>query len=149
MQVILLKDVPKVGRQYDLKTVADGFALNLLFPKGLAELATKEKIAVLEEKQKAIAHLREADSKAIEGALARLDGIAVTISAGKANDKGTLFKGVDADDVAAALGKAAGTKIDTDTFDLPSPIKTTGAHKLSLKAGNVTAECTLMVEAAK
>ena len=39
MKVILLQDVPKVGRKYEIKNIADGFARNKLFPKKLAEQA--------------------------------------------------------------------------------------------------------------
>jgi large subunit ribosomal protein L9 len=40
MRIILLHDIPKVGKKYDIKNVSDGHALNLLIPKGLAEVAT-------------------------------------------------------------------------------------------------------------
>ena len=42
MEVILLKDVPKIGRQGEVKKVSDGFGTNMLIKKGLAVVATKE-----------------------------------------------------------------------------------------------------------
>ncbi len=44
MKVILLKDVPKVGHRHEVKNIADGFARNMLFPKGLAEVATPDAV---------------------------------------------------------------------------------------------------------
>ena len=42
MKVVLLEDVEKVGKKYEVKEVKDGFARNFLIPKNLAKLATKE-----------------------------------------------------------------------------------------------------------
>lgn len=147
MQIILLKDVPKVGRQFDIKSVADGFALNFLFPKGLAELATKGKVTALETKRSEIAHMQEANEQALSEALKKLDGAKVTIKGGKASESGSLYKGVSADAVATALSKAAGVKITTDIFNLEQAIKTVGEHPIALQSGEASAECTLVVEA--
>ncbi|MBI2048586.1 MAG: 50S ribosomal protein L9 [Parcubacteria group bacterium] len=147
MQVILLKDVAKVGRQFDIKTVADGFALNFLFPRGLAELATKEKVAALETKRSEIAHMQEIGEQALTGAIKKLDGATVSIKAGKASESGSLYKGIGAEAVAEALSKAAGAKISTDVFDLAHPIKTVGEHSLALNLGTTKATCTLVVVA--
>jgi large subunit ribosomal protein L9 len=53
MKVILLKDVPKVGRKFTAVDVADGYAANFLFPKKLAEAATPAKLAELAKRQEA------------------------------------------------------------------------------------------------
>ena len=49
MKVILLNDVAKVGRKYDIKDVAEGYAQNMLLPRGLAKVATKDAIAKVEQ----------------------------------------------------------------------------------------------------
>ena len=148
MQVILLKDVTKVGRQFELKTVADGFALNFLFPRGLAELATKDKIASLETKQAAIAHMQAAGEKDLAAAIKKLDGATVSIKAGKASESGSLYKGISAEVVAEALSKHAGAKIPSDAFEFSQPIKSVGEHALALSAAGAKAQCSLIVEAA-
>ena len=63
MKVILLKSVPKIGRKYDVMDVAEGFAMNALFPKGLAELATEKglaRIKVLKASEEVERKVREA-----------------------------------------------------------------------------------------
>ena len=48
MKIILLKDISKLGRKYDTKTVSDGHAINLLIPQGLAIAATKDAVKRIE-----------------------------------------------------------------------------------------------------
>ncbi|MEA2552062.1 MAG: large subunit ribosomal protein, partial [Fimbriimonadaceae bacterium] len=50
MKVILNKTVPKVGKEGDVVTVADGYARNFLFPRGLAIVAEKKQIGALQRR---------------------------------------------------------------------------------------------------
>ena len=50
MQVILLRDVAGVGQRGSVKNVADGYALNMLIPNRMAQLATPEALKNLERK---------------------------------------------------------------------------------------------------
>lgn len=58
MKVILLQDIPKVGKKKEVKDVSDGYARNFLFPRGLAKPATDKTLRALnyqktrEEKEK-------------------------------------------------------------------------------------------------
>jgi len=47
MKVILLQDIPKVGRKNEVKDVSDGFARNFLLARNLAKPATASAIDVL------------------------------------------------------------------------------------------------------
>ncbi len=49
MKVILLKDIQSVGRKFDVKEVADGHAMNFLFPRKLAEMATDKSLKRIEQ----------------------------------------------------------------------------------------------------
>ncbi|MBU2109492.1 50S ribosomal protein L9, partial [Patescibacteria group bacterium] len=52
MKVILLHDVPNMGRKYDIKNVSDGYARNFLIPRKLAQIATTQSIQSIEKQKK-------------------------------------------------------------------------------------------------
>jgi len=59
MKVIFLKDIPRVGKRYDVKEINDGYAMNFLLPRKLAEIATPKAIIELEKRKKEIIVERE------------------------------------------------------------------------------------------
>lgn len=146
MKVILLKSVPKIGRKYDVLNVAEGFAMNSLFPRGLAELATEKGLARIKE-QKA---LEEAEMKIREDLLLKnLDSISsatITIE-GKANAKGHLFAGLHKPELIEALKTQAHIDITEEYIVLDKPIKEVGEHKIEVKVQNKEAQFTLVVKA--
>src|SRR3989338_5140298 len=110
MQVILLRDVPKVGKKNDVKNVSDGYGRNFLLKNGLAELATSKSLKtaemsrakLIDEKIKEDALLKESFNKLSLGEL---------ILKGKSNDEGVLFAGIKELDVSNALESQAGVTI--------------------------------------
>ena len=59
MKVILLKDVKGSGKRGQVINVADGFARNALFPKGLAVEATAANMNILKGKEESIARIKK------------------------------------------------------------------------------------------
>ena len=57
MKVILLTDVPKVGKKGDIKDVADGYARNFLLKRGLAVAESDTAKKVLEKQKEEAAKL--------------------------------------------------------------------------------------------
>ena len=66
MKVILLKDVKGSGKAGDIVKVSDGYARNMLIPKGLAKEATQGNIKTLEKQKEKMAEKFAADKKAAE-----------------------------------------------------------------------------------
>mgnify|MGYP001600522421 FL=1 len=87
MKIILLKDVPKVGRRYDVKDVADGYALNLLIPKGLAKIATPDAVKKIEETKKNDLTQKKIQEELLLKSLESIKNITLVIK-GKANGQG-------------------------------------------------------------
>lgn len=146
MKVILLKDVQKVGRKFNIVTVADGYALNSLFPKGLAEVATPKAI---ERAEKFLAQ-EDADRKVREDLLMKnlkdISGVTLEI-AGKANEKGHLFAGIHKDALVPALKEQTRLDIDPSYIMLEKPLKEVGEHKVEVKVQDKSAEFTVVIKA--
>ena len=127
MEVILLKDVEKIGAKGEVASVSDGYARNYLFPRRLAEVATPGKVAAVQRllQAKLEQERREADQAAeTRETLART---VLTIAA-PAGQGEKLFGSVTNADVAAALWSARKIRIDKRKVLLEDPIKTLGTH---------------------
>ena len=102
MVVILLKDVKGTGKAGDVVKVSDGYARNMLIPKGLAKEATQGNVRNL-EKQKAIAEEKRAEEKAAAQKKAEeLEKITLIVKS-KGGENGKLFGTVTSMDIAKAL----------------------------------------------
>jgi large subunit ribosomal protein L9 len=146
MKVILLKDVAKLGKRFDVKEVSSGHAMNLLIPQGQAVAATPEAMKQVEvQKKKA-----EGEKKVMEDLIAMnlkdLDGITLNV-AEKANDKGHLFAGMHREEIAAEIEKQTKLQIDPSFVQLEHPIKEVGTHTIEVKAGGKSAKFKLVIEA--
>lgn len=146
MQVLLVKDVPGIGRAGQTKNVADGHARNYLLPRGLAVVATTGAVKQSEALKLAAAK-REAETlqeaQTLAGALnaIRLD---FKVKAG-ANDR--LFGAITASDIAARLEKEHKINIDKRKIELDKPIKDLGQRGVPIKLHpEVTAHVQVMIE---
>jgi len=146
MKVILLKDVPKLGKMGDVKQVADGHSLNLLIPKGLVERATPEKLEALEMKMQRLeaAHVKEAEN--FQKAFLKLKSGIIEIAA-SANEQGHLFEGVTAQKIADALLHRTGEPFVDSMVELDKPIKEVGERDVRVHIPGDTVTITVKVVA--
>ncbi len=132
MKVILLADVKGKGKAGDVIKVSDGFARNMLFPKGLAKEATSGNLKQL-ERQKAEKAAEEAAKKEEATKLAaEIEKVTVKIET-KAGENGKLFGSITSADIAAACKEQFGFDIDKKKINLGSPIKQSGSSEISVK----------------
>lgn len=132
MIVILTQDVKGKGKAGDVVKVNDGYARNMLLPKGLAKEATQGNVRSL-EKQKALAEEKRQEQKAAAQKQAeKLEKITVTIQS-KGGENGKLFGSITSKDIAEALEAQEGIKVDKKKIDLPAPIKQTGTETVTVK----------------
>ena len=132
MLVILKKNVKGTGKAGDIVKVSDGFANNRLIPAGLAVPATNQNVKSA-EKQKAFIEKKNAEEKAAAEATAKkLESKTVTIKT-RVGDNGKLFGSITSKDIAEALEKQEGMKIDKKKIEMKTPIKQAGETEVTLK----------------
>ena len=131
MKVVLLKDVRNVGKRDDILTVSDGYARNFLFPQKLAAEATPGTLKEIERKR-AAQDAREAEMRAEAQAKAELLKNKVIVLQVKCGEKGRLYGSVTAAEVAEALEKQYGIKVDKRKIDIGDPIRETGIREISV-----------------
>ncbi|MFQ5802314.1 MAG: 50S ribosomal protein L9 [Candidatus Methylomirabilales bacterium] len=126
MKVILVQEVPHLGRVGDQVDVARGYARNFLIPQKLAVEATSSNLRSLEQ-LKAYARQREGRLKEeAESTAGRLRDLTLTIIR-PAGEQDRLFGSVTRSDVAEALA-AKGIDLERKKIALESPIKALGTH---------------------
>ena len=134
MRVILKENIKGVGKKYEIKNVADGYANNFLIPKKLAEFASPEaikKAEVLKLTTQAETEIRE---KLTEKQIEMLKGVKVVLKK-KGNDKGHLFEKIHPEEISEALKEQAKIEIDSEFIILGKPIKEIGEHTISAQVG--------------
>ncbi len=135
MKVIFLQDVKGSGKKGEVKTVADGYARNMLLPKGYAVEATAKNINLLEGQKASAQHKIDLEIAAAKEAAAKVKGKKVKISA-KAGSNGKLFGSVTAGNVADALNEQFGVKVDKKKIALSTDIKNFGSYTAVIKFYN-------------
>lgn len=144
MKIILLEDVSKLGKKYDIKDVNSGHAQNFLIPKGLAVAATGE--ALKRVKLQKIESEKENDvqNKLMIKNLESLNGITLGVS-GKANEKGHLFAGFHREDLAKELENQLHISINPLWIALEHPIKEIGETSIEVKAPDKSVKFKLII----
>ncbi len=131
MKVIFLKDIPRVGKRYDIKDVNDGYALNFLIPRGLVEMATPNAIAQLEKRMKNIEIERKTQTELLIKNLEEIKGKIVIIKA-KADEKGHLFSGIKNKEIIKEMQAQHSAKISEGSIVLEKPIKEIGEFEIPI-----------------
>lgn len=132
MIVILNRDVKGTGKAGEVVKVSDGYARNMLIPKGYATEATDGNIRSL-EKQKEVQAQKKADDKAAaEKLAAQLEEAKVVIKT-KSGEGGKLFGSITSKDIAEAAKEQTGITIDKKKIQMGSPIKNIGKFTVEVK----------------
>ena len=131
IEVILREDIKTLGHAGDMVRVKPGYARNYLLPQGLAYEATEGNKKRIAAETRVRAARNQAEQAEAERAAATLREVTLTLS-GKAGEEGKLFGSITSQDIAEALAQQGHT-VDRRRIELEHPIKTTGAHTVTVR----------------
>ncbi len=145
MKVILTKDVDKLGKSGDMKTVADGFATNYLIPNKLAVTAAGGAYRAWQHDVASREDKRQREREDAEVTANRISSTTLTMGV-KVGEGGKLYGSITSKDIADALGRR-GITVDRHKIDLEDPLKSLGTYKVAIKVlAGMTPEVTIVVE---
>ncbi|MBQ7529220.1 50S ribosomal protein L9 [bacterium] len=147
MQVILLKDVPKVGKKGELCNVADGYGRNFLIARGFAVVASAGRLRAVEKENLEHAAQQKREKEAAQAQAVRLEAKPLVIKANSgAQDK--LFGSITSADIALAVKEQFNEDVDKKNIKLDEPIRKLGEFKIVVKL-HPQVKATLLVKVEK
>lgn len=147
MEVLLLKDVRRLGKAGEIKKVADGYARNYLLPRGLAVMATEAARQELAEQAAAKARRIANEQARAEARAQDLKDVTLRFTA-RVGESGRLYGSITSADIAAKLAQIVGAEVDKRKVLLEEPIKEIGKTKVDVRLhSNVAISVTVIVEA--
>jgi len=132
MKLILTQEVDGLGAPGDVVEVKNGYGRNYLVPRGLATQWTRGAQKTVDSIKAARSARSVRDADHAEQVKAKLEGAPVDVKV-RAGAGGRLFGAVTTAEIASALESASGEGVDKRTIVVTNPIKSLGAHQVSVK----------------
>ena len=132
MKLILLQNVKSLGKAGDVVNVSDGYARNMLLPKGIAVEANdknKNDLKLKKQHEEKLAADRLQDAKDLAK---KLEGIKITVKM-KAGENGKAFGSVSSKEIAEAAKAQHALELDKKKIQLDEPIRTFGLHEVPIR----------------
>lgn len=131
IKVILKKAVTGLGGPGTVKAVSDGYARNFLFARGLAEMATPERMAALESLQLSSAKKMFEQREEFAKVLSVPEKINLVFKR-KPTSTGKLFAAVPLSEIASELSKRVQLVVTPEMLEVAEPIKSIGEHSVKV-----------------
>ena len=148
MKVILLQDVKGKGKKGQMIEVSDGYARNFMLPKKLATEATADAVNTMRMNDKAAAEKAARERAEALEVSKKLRELTLPVTA-KGGGAGRLFGSVTNQEIADALAKQTGIKLDKRKIVIADPIQNVGTYTVTCKLGyEISAPLTVKIEEA-
>ena len=146
MKVILMQDVKGKGKKGQMIEVSDGYARNYMLPRKIAVEATADAVNTMRMNDKAAAEKAAKERAEAMEISKQLRDMTLVVTA-KGGGAGRLFGSVTNAEIADALAKKAGIKLDKRKIVISDPIKNVGTYTVTCKLGyEITAPLTVKIE---
>ncbi|MEK4387916.1 50S ribosomal protein L9 [Solibacillus sp. FSL W7-1436] len=132
MKVVFLKDVKGKGKKGEIKEVAEGYARNFLIKNGYAKEANNQAISELQGQKRLEEKNAAAELQAAKDLKEQLEAITVEVKA-KSGEGGRLFGSVSTKQIADALQKKHGFKVDKRKMDCNDGLRSLGFANVPVK----------------
>jgi len=132
MKLILTQEVTGLGAAGDVVEVKDGYGRNYLVPRGLGIRWSRGGEKTIESIKAARASRAVRDQSHAADVKAKLEASSVNVPV-RAGEGGRLFGAVTVSDIATAIAATSGEQVDKRTIVVDHPIKSLGAHEVSVK----------------
>ncbi|MCM3723638.1 MULTISPECIES: 50S ribosomal protein L9 [Solibacillus] len=132
MKVVFLKDVKGKGKKGEIKEVAEGYARNFLLKNGYAKEANNQAISELQGQKRLEEKNAAAELQAAKDLKEQLEAITVEVKA-KSGEGGRLFGSVSTKQIADALQKKHGFKVDKRKMDCNDGLRSLGYANVPVK----------------
>lgn len=131
MKVVFLKDVSTKGKRGEIRDVANGYARNFLFPRGLAMPATAGavKVANVQSEEKSQRQTRQQEE--INELIQQLEAKELHLKA-RAGAKGRLHGAITSADIAHGLSQLVNIEIDKKKIELDEPLHHLGSYEVTI-----------------
>jgi len=131
MKVILIENVPSLGKAGDLVQVANGYGRNFLIPKRLALEASSANMNVLQQQQRSFLKKAAGEKEKAAELAQQIENLSCTFTR-QAGEQEKLFGSVTTMDIKEFLS-GQGVSLDRRKILLPNPIKTLGSFTIPVK----------------
>ena len=148
MKIILLKDIPKLGKKFEIKDVSDGYAKNFLLLRGLAEAATTEKIKSIEARRNALEQEKQTQKENFERQAKQMAAWKLEFFLKVGEDKG-VFGAISEKEIAEKLTEK-GIAIASEQIKMEKHLKDLGEHIVKIKLSpEIEAELKIVIKPEK
>lgn len=146
VEVLLIQDVPGLGKVGDVKNVADGYGRNFLIPRGLAKLATPGELKQVEQHRRTATKQAARDSADAQAVAESLEGMTLTFQA-RAGEGTKLYGSITSADIAEALSRELDRDFDRRKIHLEESLRQLGTHQVAIRlTHDLNPEITVIIE---
>ena len=133
MQLVLVEDVPHLGKQGDLVEVKHGYGRNYLLPNGLATVPSEHNLRILERYKERVRQAKEARIADVKVMAEQIARTTITIEA-NANEEGHLYGSVGPHEISKVL-KGKNLTVEPEMVRMEGPIKEIALYAVKLNLG--------------